>query len=465
MSENVFKATKDMVLRSHQLLWVNIVSPDDDNYPCYSLASGFLRTLGSEAIERHIVTLSIECGMTGVEASTHIASVCRSSFELGSPEPEYMVRDGIILTGRLYEKASLAQDVDSLIAPRPKEESWLPGPPLKLVFGTPGSLDTFHFIDDSPLDELTLGPDDVVIEARAWGLSFRDIMTALGRLDMGDLGFDGSGIVTRVGSSCSNLEPGDRVSFMSPSSMKMYPRSINSMVSRIPDSMSFEAAASILCPGVTAYYALIELARLRKGEKVLIHSAMGATGTMAVQIAQMVGAEVFATVGRPEKKKRLMEVFGIPEDHIFDSRNTTFEQGVMRVTGGKGVGVVLNSLAGEGLRASLRCIAPFGRFVEIGKADIMADSNLPMAQFAKNVSFVAVDVQHLCCTDSDLSQRMIQKVMSLVERGDIQPPGPLNVYSLSAVESAFRAMQEGNCVGRIVVSVDPNQVVEVSVSR
>ena len=133
---------------------------------------------------------------------------------------------------------------------------------------------------------------------------------------------------------------------------------------------SFEHAISVPVTGVTTHYALVELARLQEGESVLIHSAAGGVGQFAIQIAQMIGATIYATVGTKEKKHFLMERYGIPEDHILSSRNTAFAQGVMRLTGAKGVDVIFNSLSGELVTASWDFIASFGRFIEIGKEHI-----------------------------------------------------------------------------------------------
>lgn len=157
-----------------------------------------------------------------------------------------------------------------------------------------------------------------------------------------------------------------------------------------------------------------------------------------------------------------MEKFGIPEDHIFYSRNTSFSQGIRRVTRGYGVDVVLNSLSGDGLRASWECVAPYGRFVEIGKADIKSNSSLPMASFAKNVSFLAVDLYHIAQSDEELTSRLLKTTMDLLTRGVVEHPSPLHVYPGSEVEQAFRYLQSGKSSGRIVISIDHDDVVPVS---
>ncbi|KAJ8123005.1 hypothetical protein ONZ43_g943 [Nemania bipapillata] len=416
-----FQSFQYLVKTVKNLLWVSAVRNDDSQLALYAVAPGFWRSIRTEATEKRLVTLSIERDDEPVaNLARYVAKVLNFAFKSSSTEVEFVVRHSEIITSR---------DLESL-----------------------------EFVED-PSYRAPLGPRDVEIAARAWGLNFRDVYVALGRLDDGDLGGDCAGIVTRVGSECnSGLQPGDKVCMISPGCMRAYPRALESSVLKLPDDLSFEAAASMVAPGITAYYSLVDVARLRKGEKILIHSAAGSTGQMAIWIAKLKGAEIFATVGFDEKKKFLMEQFDIAEDHIFYSRNTSFAKGIMRVTKGYGVDVVLNSLSGDGLRASWECIAPYGRFIEIGKADIMANSSLPMACFAKNVSFSAVDLVHLSQSDEELTARLLKSTLGLLEQG-ARHPSPLHVYPVSKVEDAFRYLQSGKNTGRIVIGVNPTDKV------
>ncbi|KAI0016815.1 hypothetical protein F4780DRAFT_797307 [Xylariomycetidae sp. FL0641] len=460
ISEDDFGKLQSLMHTAANLLWVTAADENDPQYPLYSTVQGFFRSIRNEAVEKHLVTLAVEkspCD-TPHDQVRYIASVFDSVFKLSSPELEFIVRNSQICTGRAIEEVALSEAQRSLLQPHVTEAPWLPGPALKLTIGTRGILDTLEYVDDDSHEE-ALGPQEIEIEAKAWGLNFRDLYIALGRLDHDSLGGDCAGVVTRIGSDCQgSVKPGDRVCMALEGCMKTYPRQRETLVHKIPDDISFEAAASIVVPGMTAYYALVDVARLRKGEKILVHSAAGATGQMALWIAKLKGAEIFATVGFEDKKRFLVEKFGIPEDHIFYSRNSFFAQGVMRVTNGYGVDVVLNSLSGDGLRASWECVAPYGRFIEIGKADIIANSALPMACFAKNVSFSAVDLAYLCQTDDQLGARIMKDTLGLLDQG-AQHPGPLNVFPVSEAEKAFRYLQSGKNIGRIVIGIDRNEVV------
>lgn len=216
--------------------------------------------------------------------------------------------------------------------------------------------------------------------------------------------------------------------------MRIYLRALMIHFIKILNMLSFEEVASFLAPGLTAYYSFISVARLKEKEKVLIYSAAGATGQMVIWIAQMIGAEIFAIVGFDEKKQFLVDKFNIPEDHVFYSRDISFAHGIMRMTKGYGVDVVFNSLFGDGFRASWECIAPYGRFIEIGKVDIEANSTLLMAQFARNVSFTVVDLHDLSLSRPEVLEELRQNLLRLLVNGVIQHPKPLSVYSTENIE-------------------------------
>ncbi|XXH03794.1 hypothetical protein Hte_010200 [Hypoxylon texense] len=460
LSSDTFHALKQLIKSAKNLLWVTLTDISDPTYPFHHLTTGLFRCMRLEAIEKHIVQLEVEARYDAHLCIGFISKVFAASFESGSPELQYCVRKGLLTTGRLIEEISLDQEMRSLIHPQEKNEPWMPGPPLKLALGTQGVLDTLRFEEDTAYKK-ELAPGEIEIEAKAWGLNFKDLFVALGRLEDDGLGCDCAGVVTRIGASPdeSGIRPGDRVCLVYSGCFRTYIQMPASAVNKIPDSLSFEEAVSVICPGATTYHALMNVARLSKGDKVLIHSASGGTGQMAVQIAQMVGAEIFVTVGYDEKKELLMNHFGIAEDHIFYSRNTNFADGIRRMTDGYGVDVVLNSLSGDGLRASWDCIAPYGRFIEIGKTDIVANESMPMANFLKNVSYCAVDFNHITQTKGSLAIELQQKVLDLVTSGDIQTPYPLHRYSVSETEAAFRFFQSGKNTGRIIITPKPEDIV------
>ena len=468
MRQATMNTVRNWVQQSTSLFWVTAYDEEStalpSSYPYAGIKDGLLRTLRSEFVLNRIISLTIGDSTRDIATcARYVWSIFESAFirEL-SADVEYIVREGQVLTGRLVDDIDTNKDLTLSIVPEAIAEPWLPGPPLTLAIQTRGQLETLQFRED--LDYYhELDPTDVEIEAKVWGVGFRDVFLALGRLDEDDFGADCAGIVTRVGAEVQSVKAGDRVCVQTTDGMKTYPRAHEWTTAKIADSVSFEDACAIIIPGMTALQSLVEVARLQKGEKILIHSASGGTGQLALQIAQMVGAEVFATVGYDHKKQLLIDEYGVPADHIFYSRDTSFARGVMRTTDGYGVDVVLNSLVGESLRASWECIAPYGRMIEIGKAEINANASLPMASFAKNALFAGVDLHHIVkdINKKELAHKLLQKTMDLARDGRIRAPRPLHIYDVDSVEDAFRYLATGKNSGRIVIRVDPSTNVQV----
>jgi NADPH:quinone reductase-like Zn-dependent oxidoreductase len=240
-------------------------------------------------------------------------------------------------------------------------------PALALEIGCPGFLESLHFVEDKASGE-PLSTGELEIQIKATGVNFRDCLTALGQIDTKLIGGECAGVVTRVGEGCK-FKPGDRVCSCLTNTYRKFVRGSSDFVAKIPDEVSFTDGAAMPIAFLTTWHALCDLARLEEGQCVLIHAGAGGTGQAAIQIAKYLGAEIFVTVGSNDKKKLLMEVYGLAEDHILYSRNTSFAQGIMRLTNGRGVDVVLNSLSGESLLASWGCVAPVsskaGRFDRI----------------------------------------------------------------------------------------------------
>ena len=196
----------------------------------------------------------------------------------------------------------------------------------------------------------------------------------------------------------------------------------------------------------------------------LIHSAAGGIGQACIKLALLIGAKVFVTVGTPAKVDFLMKTYALPRSHILNSRDLSFAPKIMALTEGKGVDVVINSLAGEALRETWNCIAMFGRFVELGKKDSIQNANLGMAPFERSASFIAVGFDLFGAYKSTVPGTALRQVMDLFSRGDITPITPITTYSIADIEKAFRLMQSGNHIGKIVINADHECSVPVSSS-
>ena len=305
-----------------------------------------------------------------------------------------------------------------------------------------------------------LKADDVEIQERAIGMNFQDCLIALGRVPGMTFGKECAGVVTRAGED-SGVLPGDRVLMYGSETFRTISRGEKNHVCKIPEGMSFQEAASIPAQFGTAWQVVHEIARIRKGETISVHAGAGDTGQAAIQISQYLGAEVFATVGSDAKKQVLMDEYGIPEDHIFYSRDTSFAKGIKRMTEGRGVDVIMNALAGDSLVASWECIAAYDRFVEIGKKDILSNSNLPMFPFRKNASFTCFDGSTWLWERPLQAKQDLQVLLDIFAAKKLHAARPLHVHSISNIEQVFRLLQDGRTAGKTVLEITPDAEVPV----
>jgi NADPH:quinone reductase-like Zn-dependent oxidoreductase len=467
-TENQWNVLKEILLQSGGVFWVtqgaNISSTD----PNGSLISGMLRTVRSENGGIPLLTVDLDAARPLDESKSIgvITSVFKRHFkvgtELGSVEHEYSERGGVLMIPRLFEDKDLVQFMSkSVEEPEPELQPFRqPGRPLYMQVGTPGLLDSIHFVDDDRFSE-ELPSDWVQMEVKVTGFNFKDVMTALGQITLKSLGWEASGVVTAIGKKISHVQVGDRVLSYGAGLFSTDYRGPAQTFHKIPDHLSFERAASLPVTYATAYYSCYNLARLQKGESVLVHAASGGLGQAIIELCLMIGVDVYATVGTADKKEFLMRHFHIPEDHIFFSRDGSFAKGVMRMTHGKGVDVIMNSLAGENLRLTWDCIAPWGRFVELGQRDIMINTRLEMKPLRKNTTFSGFLLDSLFEQRPEIASDVIAKVIALFGSEKIRGPAQIHSYPISEVEKALRTMQTGGHMGKLVAVNKPGDMVRV----
>ncbi|MBE7384659.1 MAG: SDR family NAD(P)-dependent oxidoreductase [Leptolyngbya sp. SIO1E4] len=323
-----------------------------------------------------------------------------------------------------------------------------------LNISRPGRLHTLRF---QPTERQRPGPGEVEIEVAATGLNFMEVLVALGLLpipaDMAfSFGLECAGRVSALGEGVEGFEVGDEVIALGTSCFSRFMTTSSQLVAPKPDHLSLEEAATIPIAFVTAYIALIHFGRLQQGEKVLIHSAAGGVGMAAVQIAQWVGADIFATAGTPEKRAFLHSL-GI--EHVMDSHSLTFADEVMNLTGGAGVDVVLNSLGGEFIPKSLSVLGRYGRFLELGLRDIVNDTPLGLGVFEKRLSFFAVHAE----PELPGFSTFWQEVVKHFQQQDFRTM-PHKVFPIGEVSSAFEYMSQGKHIGKIVLSFEDKAALE-----
>jgi acyl transferase domain-containing protein/NADPH:quinone reductase-like Zn-dependent oxidoreductase len=297
---------------------------------------------------------------------------------------------------------------------------------------------------------------EIEVKVAATGLNFRDVMWNLRLLPEealeegyagASLGMECAGIVTRVGANVDTVRLGDKVVGFAAHAFRSHVVAPAFTFARMADDLTFDAASTIPVAFLTAYYSLLHLSRLKGGETVLIHGGAGAVGLAAVQIARLVGARIVATAGS-EEKRAFLRHYGV--DFVCNSRTLTFADEINAYTNGKGVDVVLNSLAGEAMSRSMDCLRPFGRFVELGKRDFYANTHLGLRPLRRNLSYFGVDIDQLIAEHRDVACQLFGEIIGFFSTGQLVAL-PHRVFVGERVDDAFRLMQRSGHVGKIVI--------------
>jgi acyl transferase domain-containing protein/acyl-CoA synthetase (AMP-forming)/AMP-acid ligase II/NADPH:quinone reductase-like Zn-dependent oxidoreductase/acyl carrier protein len=325
--------------------------------------------------------------------------------------------------------------------------------PFRMEYPEPGGLDD---IRARAATRRPPGSEEVEIRVHATGLNFIDAMRALGVYPGQDdgpvrVGIECAGTVTAIGDGVDGLQVGDPVIALAMDGVGSFVTTQACLVAAKPAHLSFEAAATVPIAFLTAYYALHEQARLRHGERVLIHSAAGGVGLAAIEVAGWLGATVYATAGTPEKREHL-RALGV--EHVSDSRSLAFADEVLTATDGDGVDVVLNSLAGEAIAKGLAALRPYGRFLEIGKRDIYGHGRLRLWQLRHNASYIVIDLAQLIMDRPAYVGALLRDIVAYVEQGVFRPL-PVRTFPVAETAAAVRSLAQGKQIGKVVVSVDP----------
>jgi emericellamide synthase (highly reducing iterative type I polyketide synthase) len=471
--ESCWQRFKNLLLNARAVLLVSSSSssngPDRHNEPCGAIWLGLARCLRLEHPHIRFVAIDFSSGDIFHKLAAQLPVLLHRTptFCLNRPgnetENEFKEMEGQLYISRINAHRENSDYIHSMHRQSlPTLTPFFGGNRLLTAeLGTSGLLETFRWKDDDKAP--VLGADDVRLELRAASINFKDVLVAAGQLPgITEMRNDCSGVVVEVGANMQQrFKPGDRVMALYSRPYTNYPVVHGDCCHVMPNNLSFEEGASVPIVWGTVYHSLVDMGRLTKGNKLLIHSAAGAVGQAAIMLAQHVGAEVFATVSSQCKRDLLHDQFSIPYDHIFSSRTTAFAAGIRELTGGYGVDVVLNSLSGEMFRHSCNLVAPFGRFVEIGRKELMDDALMPMAFLLKNISFVYVDMSLIIDVKKPLARRILNDVGHFLATGSIRPVS-ITTMPISEIEAAFRHIQAGKHTGKIVLKVEDNQEVKVS---
>ncbi|WP_326837398.1 SDR family NAD(P)-dependent oxidoreductase [Amycolatopsis rhabdoformis] len=374
---------------------------------------------------------------------------------LTTAEPQSALRGDRTLVPRL----AVASDAELLALPADSGAVDDAPAAWRLAVSEPGTVDNLVLRAAPDLTE-PLGPGQVRIAVRVAGLNFRDVLNALGMYpgDPVPLGLEVAGVVTETGPEVTELTVGDRVLGIAPGGLGPVAVADQRSLVAVPRQWSFAQAATAPVVFLTAWHGLRDLAGLRAGESVLIHAGAGGVGMAAIRLARHLGAEVFATAS--PGKWAVLRSLGLPDDHLASSRTADFEARFSAATGGRGVDVVLNSLTGEFVDASLRLLAPGGRFVEMGKVDLRAAHEVAAAH--PGVFYQAFDLMEV---DLDRIHRMLAELAGLFASGALVPL-PVKTWDVRRAPEAFRFVSQAKHVGKVALTIprapDPEGAVVIT---
>ncbi|MGV0642995.1 sulfolipid-1 biosynthesis phthioceranic/hydroxyphthioceranic acid synthase [Mycolicibacterium sp. XJ2546] len=323
---------------------------------------------------------------------------------------------------------------------------------MRLQIRTPDDLGTMEFV---AAERVPPGTGEIEVAVTASSINFADVLIAFGQYPslegrLPQPGTDFAGVVTAVGPGVTDLRVGDHVGGFSRNGCWATHVTCDARAAApLPAGLTDEVAAATTTAYVTAWYGLHDQARIAAGDRVLIHSATGGVGQAAIAIARAAGAQIFATAGSPERRQ-LLRNMGI--EHVYDSRSTEFADLIRRDTDGAGVDIVLNSLTGAAQRAGFELLDIDGRFVEIGKLDVYANSRLGMYPFRRNLTFHYVDLALMAHSRPERVGDLLRRVYGLVATGELAPPQTTS-YPLAQAATAIRVMSAAEHTGKLVLDV------------
>ncbi|CAH1788029.1 unnamed protein product [Owenia fusiformis] len=303
-----------------------------------------------------------------------------------------------------------------------------------------------------PQKPLSMG--DIRIKVSAAGVNFKDVMMATGNLkDLNiapQFGIECSGVITESHPSVGNVKVGDRVVAFANNCFASEVVCDSRLVAKVPKAIDIDVAAGMGIVFSTAYHALVERANIQEGETILIHSACGGVGQAAIQIASLYGAKIICSAGTDNKRNFLKEHYGI--EHVTNSHSLKFVDDIMKWTANRGVDVVLNSLSGEYIKKGMDVLAHGGRFCEIGKRDILENSELELNTFLRNKSFLSVQLDVLMVNKPEKMTKLLEKVMTLLDNGDIKPV-QTETRNISQYKETLRWMMTGQHIGKVALKI------------
>ncbi|KAL9031280.1 MAG: hypothetical protein Q9196_000687 [Gyalolechia fulgens] len=438
--------------------------------PDGALIAGLLRTIGTENPASRFLSIDIDAEGFDIDDKDLVRGIVDQALVLQqqlsdeSEDREFVWQDGCMWVSRLVPDSGLQKYSEITSTPTNRGTELLPldsQGPVRAAFEVPGILSSLYF---KPYTELwePLPQDCIEIKVAAVGLNWKDLGLSSGRFDGNNLSSEYSGVVSKTGSDVTNVSVGDHVYGMGRGHFGNYTRVQAAFAQKLLPSDNLVEVATMPLVYMTAVYAFEHVTRLRKGQKVLIQSATGGLGLAAVQIAQLKGAEVFATVGSADKAKFLADTMNVPSSHIFSSRSLSDLPQAVRTTRNRGFDVILSTAKGDMLYASVKALAPLGCLVDVGRMDVMDAKTIGLELFQKSANFSSFDLGLVLDSDPVVGGKLMQTVNEYYRAGHIAPIRPFSAADISQLDQVLLGFSKGTHIGKLVMTFqNPDSMVKM----
>ncbi|KAL7945289.1 putative polyketide synthase [Trichoderma barbatum] len=459
-SEKDWENARNILSDAKAVLWVTKGASLAASEASGALITGLARSLRSSRPNLSFFTLDIDAD--SAEASgilqVHEKYLGPSASPYSASEWELALSNGNIVIPRLLEnKAANLQVQDATSKHHPHDEIYTDiGRPLGLRINSVGVFDSLYWADNQ-VHSLSPKPTQVKVRLENFALNFKDMLTVTGQFEgNSSLLLEGSGTVIEVGdASQSSLSLGDRVSFFAPDGLATVSNVDVHHAVKIPEGVSNDIAAAVPLAYSTALYALRDIARLQRGESILVHSGAGAVGQAAIGLAKAFGVEeIYATAGSLERAELISKTFGIPAERILSSRDLDLGDRILALTNGRGVDVVVGSLSGDAFSESCSAIAPFGRIIQLCERDVANGGRVDMKHLQRNASLSVVSMAFLARERPLVFKELLETCFNMLQNRALALTSPITTHHASKVAEQLRLMHAGDHVGKMVFHMD-----------
>ncbi len=438
--------------------------------PDFALASGVARAIMVEQPALTFCTFDVNQALMGSQQTAQNFCSILHQTAGGLIDYEFIQHDSLVHVSRFVQDRHSNQTFRQKLGNETMAMPLSQARPSRLTMATPGQFETVEFEKDTPMLESELQIGHVEVEVQAVGLNAKGVQVLSGKNETldGAWTLEHCGIIKRTakGGSSTGLVPGDRVVVMAPGYMKTQEIAPEWACFKLKDEEMPTVVCTLPVVFSTALYALHHLARVQRHETVLIHEGSSEVGNAAIQIAKLADVEIFTTASTAVQRNFLASKFGLRKENILSSETNSICEDIMMATKGRGVDVVLSSLSGDLLHDSWNACAPHGRFIQLGKKDLVDAGKLDMDVFKRNATFSALDMGSFFYDDRPITEhlwaKLLADVMDLYRTGKIHPIEPLETFDVSQMSRALRRFHAQDRMGKVSISFEnPESILQV----